>query len=305
MAPRSVRRASARRSTPGQRALPRPAKQVRAPTTTSTATRGRDRDHRAPHPTHRALIARVPPSPGDRRSVRPADDGDQTGGGLGPATGIGSVAGMTGVVDQARRPVHWLREHPFGADTILAVLLAVLALVVHVTSPQLEIDDPVRDPTWWTVLLTLAATLPIMYRRRDPVLALGAVLVGQILCEWSDVVGPSWLAVLVGVYSLGAHTEGRTRVRSVARLRRRHRPRDAARRRSPTRCRSSTRWPPSACSPPGSCSVTTCGGGASTWRRSPTGPSGPSASATCWRASGSPRSATASPASCTTSSPTR
>ena len=111
--------------------------------------------------------------------------------------------------------MHWLREHPFGADAILAVLLAVLALVVHITSSQLEIDDPVRDPTWWTVLLTLAATLPIMYRRRDPVLALGAVLVGQILCEWNDVVGPSWLAVLVGVYSLGAHTEGRTRVRSV------------------------------------------------------------------------------------------
>jgi signal transduction histidine kinase len=122
---------------------------------------------------------------------------------------------MTGVVDQARRPIRWIREHPFPADALFAVLLTTLALVLHATSPQLDIETPVRDPTWWTVLLAIAATLPIAYRRRHPGSALAAVLAGQIACEWNHVVGPSWLAVLVGVYSLGAHTEGRQRIRAV------------------------------------------------------------------------------------------
>jgi signal transduction histidine kinase len=122
---------------------------------------------------------------------------------------------MTGVVDQARRPVRWLREHPFAADTALAVLLTVLALVIHASSPQLDLEEPAREPTWWTALLAVAATLPVMYLRRSPVWALAAVLAGQIACEWNDVVGPSWLAVLVGIYSLGAHTDGRQRFRAV------------------------------------------------------------------------------------------
>ncbi len=122
---------------------------------------------------------------------------------------------MTGVADQARRPIRWVREHPFAADTILAVVLTATALVLHASAPSFDFDEPVRDPTWWTVLLVVAATLPVMYRRRHPIAALAAVLTGQIACEVYEIVGPSWLAVLVAIYSLGAHTDGRRRMRAV------------------------------------------------------------------------------------------
>jgi signal transduction histidine kinase len=120
---------------------------------------------------------------------------------------------MTGVAEHAGRQIRWMREHPFLADGALAGVLLVLALVVHATSPQLDIDTPIHDPQWWTVLLVAGATLPLAFRRRNPPRALAAVLAGQIACEWHRVVGPGWVAVLIGVYSLGAHTEGRRRVR--------------------------------------------------------------------------------------------
>jgi signal transduction histidine kinase len=119
---------------------------------------------------------------------------------------------MRGAVEHVGRPVRWIRDHPFPADAALAAVLLGLGLVLHATSPQLDIQTPVREPAWWTVLLVVAATLPIMFRRRNPVWALAAVLTGQIACEWNRVVGPGWLAVLIGVYSLGAHTEGRRRI---------------------------------------------------------------------------------------------
>jgi signal transduction histidine kinase len=121
---------------------------------------------------------------------------------------------MTGVAELARRPVRWIREHPLAADTVLASLLTVLALVLHATTSEVD-GRPAHDPTWWTVLLVVLATLPVMFRRRNPVSALTVVLAAQLLCEAWHVFGPTWLAVLVGIYSLGAHTEGRRRTRVV------------------------------------------------------------------------------------------
>jgi signal transduction histidine kinase len=121
---------------------------------------------------------------------------------------------MTWGAELARRPVRWIREHPLAADTGLAALLMALALVVHATTTVID-GRQAHDPTWWTVVLVVLATLPIMFRRRNPVWALAVVLAAQLLCEAWHVFGPSWLAVLVGVYSLGAHTEGRMRTRVV------------------------------------------------------------------------------------------
>jgi signal transduction histidine kinase len=118
---------------------------------------------------------------------------------------------MTGGAELARRPVSWIRGHPLAADSILAALLTALALVLHSATNSIEHDTPVHTPTWWTVALVLLATAPIALRRRNPIGALAVVLGAQLACEAWHVFGPSWLAVLVGVYSLGAHTEGRRR----------------------------------------------------------------------------------------------
>jgi signal transduction histidine kinase len=121
---------------------------------------------------------------------------------------------MTRAAELARRPVRWIREHPFAADATLAALLTALALVVHFTTSEID-GKPAHAPTWWTVALVVLATLPVMFRRRNPVLTLVVVLTGQLLCEGWHVFGATWLAVLVAVYSVGAHTEGRRRARAI------------------------------------------------------------------------------------------
>jgi signal transduction histidine kinase len=123
---------------------------------------------------------------------------------------------MTGGADLARRPIRWIREHPLPADAILATLLTALALFLHSATNRIESDEPYHTPTWWTVALVLLATFPVMFRRRNPVWALGAVLAGQLACEYWHIFGPTWLAVLVAVYSLGAHTDGRRRASACA-----------------------------------------------------------------------------------------
>ena len=128
---------------------------------------------------------------------------------------IGSVAAMSGVAEVWRRPVGWLRTHPFGADALLAVLLTVLALVIHATSPQIDTDVPIREPSWWTPLLVVAATLPVMFRRTRPIIALLTITVAQLAGELLDIVGPSWLGFLVAIYSVGAHTGGRRRTTAI------------------------------------------------------------------------------------------
>ena len=94
-----------------------------------------------------------------------------------------------------RRPLAWIREHPLAADTMLAV-------APHGARPRRarrlaaasSLDDPVRDPTWWTALLVVAATLPLMYRRRDPIAALGRRRSPpRSSASCVDVVGADWL----------------------------------------------------------------------------------------------------------------
>src|SRR4051812_72058 len=121
---------------------------------------------------------------------------------------------MTVGAELARRPVRWIRQHPLAADAALASLLTALALVLHVTTTEID-GLPAHDPTWWTVALVVLATLPVMFRRRNPVWALAVVLAAQLLCEAWHVFGPTWLAVLVGIYSLGGHAEGSRRIRVV------------------------------------------------------------------------------------------
>ena len=68
---------------------------------------------------------------------------------------LGSVRSMGGAVEAWRRLLRWIREHPLAADTMLAVALMVLALVIHYTDVRLDsraagarahvVDAAVRD----------------------------------------------------------------------------------------------------------------------------------------------------------------
>jgi signal transduction histidine kinase len=123
---------------------------------------------------------------------------------------------MRGGAELARRPIRWIREHTLAADSILAAIVTAMALFLHSATNRIESDQTFHTPTWWTVALIILATAPIAVRRRAPVWALGLVLGGQLACEFWDVFGPSWLAVIIAVYSLGAHTEGQRRTYACA-----------------------------------------------------------------------------------------
>src|SRR6476619_4462794 len=109
---------------------------------------------------------------------------------------------MTGGADLARRPIRWIREHPLPADAILAALLTALALFLHSPTNRIASAQVMHTPTWWTVILVVLATARIMLRRIRPVWSVSVVTAAQLGCEAWHVLGPSWLVVLIGVYSL-------------------------------------------------------------------------------------------------------
>jgi signal transduction histidine kinase len=122
---------------------------------------------------------------------------------------------MEGVAELWRRPFRWLREHPLAADTIVAVALTALAIVVHVTVDESDQTGPVREPSWWTLLLVVASSMPIMFRRVRPTATLLVLVFFQVLIDIYNVFAASWVAVIVAVYSVGAHTDGRRRLAAV------------------------------------------------------------------------------------------
>ncbi|MBI5089487.1 MAG: hypothetical protein HZB15_11700 [Actinobacteria bacterium] len=103
------------------------------------------------------------------------------------------------------RPVRWLRDHPDAADVVLAAIIAVLGVVFHLT-----IHDPqYRDPSALGVVLVLAATLPLAWRRRAPGTVLVDLMVVQFVLDANEWFSTGWLNLLVGAYTVGAHRSGR------------------------------------------------------------------------------------------------
>ena len=117
---------------------------------------------------------------------------------------------MTGASDPVRRP------QPLLLDGAIAAVLTALAVVLHAVGSTVDVDPPHHAQTWWTYALVVAATAPILLRRRAPFWAFGLVIAGQITCEVLRIFGPSWIAALVAVYSVGKYTDGRRRAKVVA-----------------------------------------------------------------------------------------
>ncbi len=112
-------------------------------------------------------------------------------------------------------PIRWLRAHPRGADCILMVAVTLLTLVAHLFGEPTE-DRTLVEPVWWTVLLTVAGSLPIYWRRRRPIGVALIVVALQSVSLLVDVGGSLFLASSIAVYSLGAHSTGVRRKRALA-----------------------------------------------------------------------------------------
>jgi signal transduction histidine kinase len=103
-----------------------------------------------------------------------------------------------------RRPIRWLRDHPVGADWLLAGVLTVLSVI-----GQLMVrESGLADPTVLTVALAIGGSLPLGWRRRSPTLVLLAVTLSQMGIEALNAAG-GWLGVIIAAYTLGAYRSGR------------------------------------------------------------------------------------------------
>lgn len=108
----------------------------------------------------------------------------------------------------ASRPVAWLRDHPMAADSLLALLLAGIALPAPFVA-----GGGSRGGDAVAVVLVLAETLPVAWRRCRPDAAL--VVVGGATLAYNATgygIGVAWPAFLVVVFSFAAHRRQRSQL---------------------------------------------------------------------------------------------
>ncbi|MFF0575614.1 sensor histidine kinase [Streptosporangium saharense] len=94
-----------------------------------------------------------------------------------------------------------------------------LALVVLVLTAQLwPLLSSTRSWSWWGYAVVVAAAVPLLWRRRAPVVALMATLGAIALYDLSDRVAsqPIWYGALVAMYSAAAYASRWTRVLALA-----------------------------------------------------------------------------------------
>ena len=104
----------------------------------------------------------------------------------------------------------WATAHPFTVDAILAAAVAAVSVLFHYH--QRTYDDRInRDPNAVTIALVIAACAPLAWRRRAPIAAVLVAVLVQAVLEWNSINGPSWLPLLIAMYSLGAYSSGRPR----------------------------------------------------------------------------------------------
>jgi signal transduction histidine kinase len=112
--------------------------------------------------------------------------------------------------------VSWLKAHPFAADALLAALLtAIVVPGVWLTDARDAFDY--EEPDALAVLLALASTIPLAWRRRAPMRAFWAVAVPSVayaVAGYPDSAGG--VPVIVMLYSVAAHCDRRQSLRAAA-----------------------------------------------------------------------------------------
>lgn len=109
-----------------------------------------------------------------------------------------------------RRPVAWLQAHPFVADALLAVALAAITLPSMWGNPTGAEAADYRDPDVIGGLLVLAGTLPVAWRRRNPMAVLLVVTAAVVAYEaigYAAETGP--FGALLALYTVAAHCDRR------------------------------------------------------------------------------------------------
>ena len=112
-------------------------------------------------------------------------------------------------ISVVRRPVEWLKAHPFAADVALTVLILAICAPMFLTI-DLEDYPSQRDPDAIGGVLLVATIVPLAWRRVAPRLVLLATLVAAVpflILDYPDV--GSTTASLIAMYTVAAHCERR------------------------------------------------------------------------------------------------
>jgi signal transduction histidine kinase len=86
-----------------------------------------------------------------------------------------------GFVARIRPVFAWISEHPFQADAVLAAALAVIALVSEWAAGEYWAGVHWRHPDALAVVLALALTVPLAWRRQHPAEVLTIVGIATVL----------------------------------------------------------------------------------------------------------------------------
>jgi signal transduction histidine kinase len=105
-----------------------------------------------------------------------------------------------------RRPVAWLKAHPFAADCMLAVPLVAITLATTGNPP----DVAYRPQNAIGITLLLLASVPIAWRRRAPVAVYGLLVVSIVIYEGFGFPSANSFAAMLGLYTVAAHCSRRT-----------------------------------------------------------------------------------------------
>ena len=104
---------------------------------------------------------------------------------------------------------------PRGADGLLTVLVVIGALAAHLWGDSTVNDPNEVDPSWWTLLVVLLGTVPI-YWRRTHTLVVGLIVVSaDVFGLFVGISGAAFIGSVIAVYSIGAHTVGIRRTRTL------------------------------------------------------------------------------------------
>lgn len=115
-----------------------------------------------------------------------------------------------------QQPIVWLREHPQAADAMLATAVVAITLAAHL-SGDTTVDDRIEiEPAWWTALIVFASSAPLYWRRRAPLITAMIVVAVECYALWIGIGGAAFVSSVIAVYSMGAHSSGRPRTKTVA-----------------------------------------------------------------------------------------
>jgi signal transduction histidine kinase len=112
-----------------------------------------------------------------------------------------------------RHPVRWLKDHPFAADSLVAMVIAGVAIpALYVHRPGYE---QYRQPNALAVVLVLASALPLAWRRRFPLAVLAATGTLAIVLEAANYPpSTAGVPVLIALYTVTTRCPRRVSIRA-------------------------------------------------------------------------------------------